>query len=54
MQNASHLPVFSILFENSEQENVIQTIAHLIQYTVLEIHFWSVKYATVTVDTKKV
>ena len=34
---------------NSEQENILQTIKHLIQHTVLETQFWSVKYATVTV-----
>ena len=30
-------------------KNILQTIAHLTQYTLLEIQFWSVKHATVTV-----
>ena len=47
MQNTLHLPVFSIPFENSKQENILQT--HLIQYTALVIDLWSVKYTTVTV-----
>ena len=29
---------------NSEQKIILQTIEQLIQYTVLEIHFWSLKY----------
>ena len=29
-------------------EPILQTITHLIQYTVLEIRFWSVKCTTVT------
>ena len=33
---------------------ILQTITHLIQYTVLEIQFWSVKYTTVTVRYAKV
>ena len=28
---------------------ILQTILHLIQYTVLEIHFWSVKCCLTTV-----
>ena len=47
MQNTLHLPVFSIPFENSKQENILQT--HLIQYTALVIDLWSVKYTTATV-----
>ena len=54
VQNALHWLVFSILFENSEQESILQTIIHLIQYTVLEIQFWSVKYTTVTVGYAKI
>ena len=42
-----------MLFGNSEQENILQTITHLIQQTVLEIQFWSVKYTTVTVGYVK-
>ena len=38
-----------MFFGNSEQENISQTITHLIQQKVLEIQFWSVKYTTVTV-----
>ena len=53
-QNSLHLPVaFAILFGNSEQRNTLQTIAHLIQNTVLVIQFWSVKYSTVTVGYEK-
>ena len=33
---------------------ILQTIKHLIQYTVLEIQFWSVKCLTVTVRHAKV
>ena len=33
---------------------ILQTITHLIQYTVLEIQFWSVKYTTVTVRYVKI
>ena len=47
-QNALHLPVFSGLFGNSEQENNLQTIRDLIKYTVLEIQFWSVNCTAVT------
>ena len=54
VQNALHWLVFSILFENSEQESILQTITYLIQYTVLEIQFWSVKYTTVTVGYAKI
>ena len=33
---------------------VLQIITHLIQYTVLEIQFWSVKCTTVTVQYAKI
>ena len=33
---------------------ILQTITHLIQYTVLEIQFWSVKCTTVTVQYVKI
>ena len=33
-------------------EPILQTITHLIQYTVLEIRFWYVKCTTVTVMSK--
>ena len=32
---------------------ILQTITHLIQYAVLDIQFWSVKYTTVTVQYVK-
>ena len=54
MKNALHLPIFSILLWNSEQENILQTITYLVQYTVLVIQFWSVKYTTVTVEYAKI
>ena len=53
-QNALHFPVFFILFENLEQRNILQTITHVIQYTVMEIQFWSVKCTTVTVGYAKI
>ena len=33
---------------------ILQTITHLIQYTVLEIQFWSIKCMTVTVRYAKI
>ena len=33
---------------------ILQTIPHLMQYTVLEIQFWSVKRMTVTVRYAKI
>ena len=33
---------------------ILQTITHLIQYAVLDIQFWSVKYTTVTVQYVKI
>ena len=53
-ENALHLPVLSIFLGNWEQENLLLTITHLIQYTVSEIQFWSVKYSTVTVGYPKI
>ena len=35
------------------KKNILQTITHLIQYTILEIQFWSVKCMTVTVGYAK-
>ena len=35
-------------------KRILQTIRHLIQYTVLEIRFWSVKYTTLTVRCAKI
>ena len=52
-QTQNALPVFSVRFGNSVQENILQTITHLIQYTVLGIQFWSVKYTAVTVGYAK-
>ena len=37
---------FSVFFGNSEQENILQTITHLIQYTNQS---WPVKHKTINV-----
>ena len=42
------------IFEFEFVKPILQTIAHLIQYTVLEIQFWFVKYALVTVRYEKI
>ena len=39
---------------NSEQKNILQTITHLIQNTVLGIQFRSVKYTVVTLKYPKI
>ena len=44
---------FSGISRNSEQKHVLQTITHLMQYMVLETHFWSEKCMTVTVRYAK-
>ena len=58
--NALQLPVFLLLVtlpalsgisENLEQKNILQTIKQLIQNTVLEIHFQSLKYTVVFTQT---
>ena len=54
-KNALQLPVFFFLWlpalsgiaGNSEQKNILHTTEQLIQYTVLGIHFRSLKYTTV-------
>ena len=38
------LPALSGISGNSEQKTIFKTIKQLIQYTVLETHFWSLKY----------
>ena len=62
-QNALHLPVFFISSSsprflwnigNLEQKNILQNITHLIQYTVFEIQFRSVKCITVTLGYAKI
>ena len=62
-QKALHLPVFSIFFFSSSifpeyweiqsKKNILHTIAHLIQYMVLETQFWSIKCTIVTVRYTK-
>ena len=42
----------SAIFAFEFLKPILQTITHLIQYTVLEIQFWSVKCMTVTVKKK--
>ena len=44
----------SAIFASPFVKLILQTIAHLIQYTVLEIQFWSVKSTTVTVPYTKI
>ena len=39
----------SAIFAFQFVKPILQTITHLIQYTVLEIRFWSVKFTAVTV-----
>ena len=41
------LPALSGISRNSEQKAILETTKELIQYTVLEIHFRSLKYTTV-------
>ena len=41
------LPALSKISGNSEQKAILQTIEQLIQYTLLEIQFWSLKYTAV-------
>ena len=41
------LPALSGISGNSEQKIILQTIEQLIQYTDLEIQFWSLKYKAV-------
>ena len=45
-QDARKITIFVFQFAKP----ILQTITHLIQYTVLEIQFWSVKCTTVTVQ----
>ena len=40
----------SAIFAFQFAKQILQTITHSIQYTVLAIQFWSVKCATVTVQ----
>ena len=44
----------SAIFAFQLVKPILQTITHLIQYTVLEIQFWSVKCTTVTVRYVKI
>ena len=44
----------SAIFAFQFVKPILQTITHLIQYTVLEIQFWSVKCTTVTVRYAKI
>ena len=44
----------SAIFAFQFVKTILQSITHLIQYTVLEIQFWSVKSATVTVRYAKI
>ena len=41
------IPALSGILGNSEQTIILQTIKQLIQFTVLEIQFWSLKYMVV-------
>ena len=44
----------SAIFAFQLVKPILQTITHLIKYTVLEIQFWSVKCTTVTVRYVKI
>ena len=53
-KSAKRLAFASFLHPLWEFENILQTIAQLIQYTVLKIQFWSVKYTTVIIGYAKI
>ena len=44
----------SVIFAFQFIKSILQIITHLIQYTILEIQFWSVKYTTVAVGYAKI
>ena len=44
----------SAIFAFQSEKPTLQNITHLIQYTVLEIQFWSVKCMTVTLRYAKI
>ena len=44
----------SVVFAFQFLKPILQTITHLIQYTVLEIQFWSVKCMIVTAQYVKI
>ena len=44
----------SAIFAFQFVKPILQTITHLMQYTVIEIQFWSVKCTTVTVRYVKI
>ena len=44
----------SVIFVFQLVKPILQTITHLIQYTVLEIQFWSVKCVTATVQYSEI
>ena len=43
-----------MIFAFPSVKPILQTVAHLIQYTVLEIQFWSVKCMITTVPYAKI
>ena len=48
--DARKSPAFAFQFVKP----ILQTIKHLVQYTVLEIWFWSVQHTTLTVRYAKI